>query len=166
VTGQLHAAETVEEPLWQLADEVRDHAIVLLDPRGNVASWHDGARRITGHEAREIIGAHFSRLYPPDAAEIGCPGLELRLAAVEGRLEGDGWRVCRNGSMIWAHVVLMAVRDLDGKLRGFGQVIRDDRRGMHEVDASLKIEPDRHLVKPLYWAALRQLLSAFELERV
>jgi PAS domain S-box-containing protein len=165
-------AETVDEPLWQLAEEVRDHAIVLLDPHGNVASWHDGARTITGHAAREIIGTHFSGLYPPEAVALGCPELELKIAAVDGRLEGNGWRLRRNGSKVWVHVALMALRDRDGELRGFGQVIRDPgyvdgthvQRGMREVDAPSKVELDRHFVKPLYWAALHQLLSALALE--
>jgi PAS domain S-box-containing protein len=126
--GQLHAPEEGEEPLWQLTEEVRDHAIVLLDPQGTVASWHDGARAITGHEPHEIIGTHFSRFYVPEAVEAAWPELELRVAAVEGRFGGVGWRMRQDGSQYWAEVVLMALRDRDGELRGFGHVITDIAR--------------------------------------
>lgn len=123
--GQLLAPEEGAEPLWQLTEEVRDHAIVLLDPQGTVASWHDGARAITGHEAHEIIGTHFSRFYLAEAVEASWPELELKVAAAEGRFGGTGWRVRQDGSHYWAEVVLMALRDRDGTLRGFGHVIRD-----------------------------------------
>ena len=123
--GQLHAPQDGEEPLWQLTEEVRDHAIVLLDPQGTVASWHDGARAITGHEAHEIIGTHFSRFYRQEAVDGAWPELELKVAAVEGRFGGAGWRVRQDGSQYWAEVVLMALRDRDGELRGFGHVITD-----------------------------------------
>jgi PAS domain S-box-containing protein len=119
------SSDCAEEPLWQLTEEVRDHAIVLLDPQGTVASWHDGARAITGHEAHEIIGTHFSRFYLPEAIEAAWPELELKVAAVEGRFGGVGWRVRQDGSQYWAEVVLMALRDGNGELRGFGHVIRD-----------------------------------------
>ena len=123
--GQLLVPEEGAEPLWQLTEEVRDHAIVLLDPQGTVASWHDGARAITGHEAHEIVGTHFSRFYLPEAVETGWPELELRVAAVEGRFAGAGWRLRQDGSHYWAEVVLTALRDRGGALRGFGHVIRD-----------------------------------------
>jgi PAS domain-containing protein len=94
--GPPHAPERVEEPLWQITDRVRDYAIVLLDPKGNVASWHDGAQAITGHEAREIIGCHFSCFYPPEAAARARTELELKIAAVEGCFESEGWRARRD----------------------------------------------------------------------
>jgi PAS domain S-box-containing protein len=119
------SSDRAEEPLWQLTDEVREQAIVLLDPQGAVASWHDGARAITGHAAHEIIGTHFSRFYLPEAIEAAWPELELEVAAVEGRFGGVGWRVRQDGSQYWAEVVLMALRDRNGELRGFGHVIRD-----------------------------------------
>jgi PAS domain S-box-containing protein len=122
---QPRAPEGVEEPIWELTERGRDHAIVLLDLKGNVASWHERAQAIMGHEAREIIGTHFSCFYPPEAAARARSELELKIAAVEGRFESEGWRARRDCSRFWAHLVLMALRDHDGELRGFGHVIRN-----------------------------------------
>jgi PAS domain S-box-containing protein len=119
------AFEAGEGRLWQRIEAAPEHAIVLLDPHGNVASWHDGARAILGHEAQEIMGAHFSRFYPAEAIQSGRPELDLKLAAIEGRVEDEGWRVRRDGTRFWARTMLMPLRDRDGELRGFGQVIRD-----------------------------------------
>jgi PAS domain S-box-containing protein len=123
--GQLPAPEDREERLCQLTEEVRDHAIVLLDPQGIVTSWHDGAKAVTGYEAHEIIGTHFSRFYRQDAVDGAWPELELRVAAIQGRFGGAGWRVRHDGSHYWAEVALMALRDRDGELRGFGHLITD-----------------------------------------
>ena len=106
--GQPHPSEGVEEPLWQLTERVRDYVIVLVDPKGHVASWHDGAQAIMGHEAREIIGTHFSCFYPPEAAARARSELELKIAAVEGRFEREGWRARKDCSRFWAH---LAARD-------------------------------------------------------
>ena len=123
---QFGAPEGGGEPLWPLTDEVRDHAIVLLDPQGFVASWHDGARGLTGHEAHDVIGTHFSRFYLPEAVEDARPELELRLAAVEGHFGGEGWRVRQDGSQYWAEVALIALRDRDGELCGYGHAISEN----------------------------------------
>lgn len=120
---QFGAPEGGGDPLWQLTDEVRDHAMVLLDPQGFVASWHDGARALTGHQAHDMIGTHFSRFYLPEARADARPELELELAAVEGHFGGEGWRVRQDGSQYWAEVALIALRDRDGELRGFGHAI-------------------------------------------
>jgi PAS domain S-box-containing protein len=122
---QAHAPDGVEEPIWQLTEWLRDYAIVLLDLKGYVASWHDGAQVIMGYEAREIIGTHFACFYPPEAAARARSELELKIAAVEGCFESEGWRARRDGSRFWAHLVLTALRDHDGELRGFGHVIRN-----------------------------------------
>jgi PAS domain S-box-containing protein len=113
------------EFLWEVVEETRDHALILLDPEGRIVSWHDGARALLGYEASEIIGTHFSRLYPTHAIEGCWPEIELKLMAAEGRFTGEGWRVRRDGSRFWASVELVAVRDSAGELRGFGQLARD-----------------------------------------
>ncbi|HEY4368679.1 MAG TPA: ATP-binding protein [Steroidobacteraceae bacterium] len=120
----------------------RDPMVVVLDPRGYVASWHVGARAIMGHEAHEIIGAHVSRLYPAQAVEDGWPQLELKVAAVQGRFESEGWRVRQDGSRFWARILLMALRDSGGELCGFGNLIRELPRprgtqGVDSVDLSM-----------------------------
>ena len=104
---------------------VKDYAIFMLDPEGRVTSWNSGAQRIKGYGASEIIGQHFSRLYPPEDLRAGKPEMELALAAEQGRIEDEGWRLRKDGSRFWANVTITAVRDHSGKLIGFAKVTRD-----------------------------------------
>jgi PAS domain S-box-containing protein len=117
-----------------MVNSVRDYAIILLDPTGHVASWNPGAERCKGYEAEEIIGQHFSRFYPVEAVERGFPDQELQRAAMEGRFEDEGWRVRKDGSRFWANVLITALRDENGQLRGFAKITRDltERRQAEE----------------------------------
>jgi PAS domain S-box-containing protein len=108
-----------------MVDSVKDYAIFMLDPAGYIASWNQGAKRIKGYEADEIIGRHFSVFYTEDALAIGHPQHELEIATRDGRFEEEGWRVRKDGSMFWASVVITAVRDETGELIGFAKVTRD-----------------------------------------
>jgi PAS domain S-box-containing protein len=113
-----------------LVDAVRDYAIFMLDPSGHVATWNQGAARINGYRADEIIGAHLSRFYPPEAVAAGAPERELRVAKGEGRFEEEGWRVRKDGTEFWASVVLTPMFDAENHHIGFVKVLRDltDRR--------------------------------------
>jgi PAS domain S-box-containing protein len=108
-----------------LVDSIKDYAIIMLDPTGHIASWNPGAERIKGWKAQEIIGKHFSCFYPPDALQRGLPERELKEAADVGRFEDEGWRMRKNGEKFWANVVLSALRDKEGALKGFAKVTRD-----------------------------------------
>lgn len=108
-----------------MVDAVKDYAIFMLDPAGYIASWNQGAQRIKGYDADEIIGRHFSVFYTEDAIAIGHPQHELTIATREGRFEEEGWRVRKNGSVFWANVVISAVHDETGELIGFAKVTRD-----------------------------------------
>lgn len=114
-----------EQRFQLLVEAVRDYAIFMLDPEGNVASWNRGAERIKGYKASEIIGSHFSRFYPEEDLLWGKPLWELKIAAQEGRFEDEGWRVRKDGSRFWANVIITAVHDETGKLIGFAKVTRD-----------------------------------------
>jgi PAS domain S-box-containing protein len=114
-----------DDLLGLLVAETRDYAILMLDVNGNVATWNAGARRFKGYEADEIIGRHFSVFYPPQDIAAGKPERELRDAAAVGRFEDEGWRVRKDGSRFWANVVITALRDADGSLRGYGKITRD-----------------------------------------
>src|ERR1039457_3998524 len=114
-----------EEHLRLLVDGVRDYAIFMLDPSGQVASWNQGAERIKGYKANEIIGRHFSCFYPPEDLQNGKPERELQKAIAEGHYAEEGWRIRKDGSRFWAHVEITALRDNTGKLRGFSKVTRD-----------------------------------------
>ncbi|HWH12175.1 MAG TPA: response regulator [Solirubrobacteraceae bacterium] len=123
-----------DDLLRLLVHGVEDYAILLLDPTGNVATWNAGAERLKGYGAAEIIGRHFSVFYPPEDIADGKPGRELAIAAADGRLEDEGWRVRKDGTCFWANVVITALRDPDGRLRGYGKITRDltERRAHDE----------------------------------
>ncbi|HEY6902671.1 MAG TPA: PAS domain S-box protein, partial [Candidatus Acidoferrales bacterium] len=114
-----------EERFRRLVDEVKDYAIFMLDPEGKVKTWNEGAERIKGYRADEIIGQHFSRFYSSEDVERGKPEEQLRIAVREGRSQDDGWRIRKDGSRFWASVVITALRDERGELRGFGKITRD-----------------------------------------
>ncbi|HET9126291.1 MAG TPA: PAS domain-containing protein, partial [Solirubrobacteraceae bacterium] len=105
------SASDEQELTALLVAEVQDYAIVLLDLEGRVTTWNAGARRFKGYEAEEIIGRHFSVFYPGQAIADGTPELLLETARSEGRVEQEGWRVRRDGSLFWASVVITALRD-------------------------------------------------------
>jgi PAS domain S-box-containing protein len=114
-----------DEKLRVLLHGVKDYAILMLDPEGRVTTWTEGAERIKGYSAEEIIGQHFSKFYPPEAIAENKPAKELKIAKEEGRYEEEGLRVRKDGSLFWANVVITALRDKSGQLRGFGKVTRD-----------------------------------------
>lgn len=114
-----------EEHFNQLVAGVCDYAIVLLDCQGNIASWNAGAQQIKGYQAKEIIGQHFSQFYPPEIVASGLPAHELHEAARTGRFEDEGWRLRKDGSRFWANVVITALRDHAGELRGYLKITRD-----------------------------------------
>jgi PAS domain S-box-containing protein len=115
-----------EERFRLLVSEVEDYAILMLDPDGIIVSWNAGAERIKGYQPWEIIGQHFSRFYPTEDVERGKPAYELKIAREQGRFEEEeGWRVRKDGSRFWANVVITALRDETGRLRGFAKVTRD-----------------------------------------
>jgi PAS domain S-box-containing protein len=114
-----------EDSFRLLVESLKDYAIVMLDPGGHVASWNAGAERFKGYRAEEIIGQHFSCFYPADAVQRGLPEKELKAAAKDGRFEDEGWRVRKDGTKFWANVIISALRDQDGTLRGFSKVTQD-----------------------------------------
>jgi len=130
-------AEVAQDLLGKLVAESRDYAIFMLDVDGNVASRNTGAERCKGYRAEEIIGRHFSVFYPPEDVAAGKPPRELEIAAEDGRLGDEGWRVRNDGSRFWANVVITALRDSDGQLRGFGKVTRDLAE-RHQYENQLK----------------------------
>lgn len=104
---------------------VEEYAIFMLDPAGNVVTWNEGAERLEGYRAEEIIGEHFSRLYTAEDLERRLPASQLQIAMTQGRVEDEGWRVRADGSRYWARVSITAVRGPDGQLLGFGKLTHD-----------------------------------------
>lgn len=130
-----------EERFRLVVERVRDYGIFVLDPDGVVASWNLGAERIKGWSAKEILGQHFSRFYPSEIRAF-LPAQMLERARREGAAEDEGWRVRKDGSRFWANVVITALRDANGTLRGFAKVTRDmtERRAVEDALRSAREE--------------------------
>jgi PAS domain S-box-containing protein len=118
-----------------LVDRVQDYAIFALDPQGTILSWNVGAERLKGYTADEVIGKSFSIFYPPEDIAAGKPVRKLAIAAREGRVEDEGWRVRKDGTRFWASVLITALRDEEGELIGYAKVTRDltERRAADEA---------------------------------
>jgi PAS domain S-box-containing protein len=117
--------DQTEERFGLMVKSVRDYAIFMLDPKGFITTWNSGAELIKGYRPEEIIGRHFSCFYSPEEVRSGKCETELAIAIREGRFEEEGWRIRKDGSRFWANVVITAVRDSRGELRGFAKVTRD-----------------------------------------
>jgi PAS domain S-box-containing protein len=114
-----------EERFRLLVESVKDYAIFMLGTDGSIVSWNLGAERISGYRQNEIVGKHISLFYPQEDVQAIMPGHAMQIAVAEGRFEGEGWRIRKDGSRFWANVVITPVRDEQGNLRGFAKVIRD-----------------------------------------
>jgi len=118
-----------------LISGISDYAIYMLDPNGYVSSWNAGANRFKGYVAQEILGEHFSRFYTPEDREAGKPARALSIALAEGKYEAEGWRVRKDGSRFWAHVVIDPIYNEEGVLLGFAKVTRDVTERKRAEDA-------------------------------
>jgi PAS domain S-box-containing protein len=117
--------QLIEDPFRLLIQSIVDYAIFMLDPTGRVTSWNAGAERIKGFQSEEVIGKHFSIFYTEDDRKARVPDEVLETARREGRFEGEGWRVRKDGTPFWASVVVDAIQDDRGELIGFAKITRD-----------------------------------------
>jgi PAS domain S-box-containing protein len=117
--------ETMGFDAAQAIEYIKDYAILMLDPAGKVLTWNEGAKSIKGYKASEIIGKNMSVFYTAEDQARHHPEEILKRTAKEGRLEDEGWRVRKNGSLFWADVIITALKNKNGKLRGFIKVTRD-----------------------------------------
>lgn len=132
-------ADALADELNLMIEGVSGYAIYMLDPAGRVSIWNEGARRLKGWQASEIVGAHCSRFYSAQAAAAGKPQADLERARTLGRVDEEDWRVRQDGSEFLAHVLITALYDKANRLRGYGTVIRDvteQRAGEHQANAS------------------------------
>jgi PAS domain S-box-containing protein len=118
-------AQVTEERFRLMVENVRDYAIIMLDPQGNVATWNVGAQRMFGYTSDEIIGQHFSRFMLAEDLEWDKADKEMQAVIADGRYEEENWRLRKDGCRFWASVIITALRDPDGRLVGFAKILRD-----------------------------------------
>jgi PAS domain S-box-containing protein len=156
------ALRASEERFRLLVEGVQDYAIYLLDPEGRIVTWNTGAERIKGYTAAEVLGQSFSRFFPPGEQARGTPARLLAQAARDGHYVGEGWRVRQDGSRFWASVVITALHEADGRLRGFAKVTRDitERRAAEQALEAANAELERRVAERT--AALEALNARLE----
>jgi PAS domain S-box-containing protein len=163
VTARKMAEEKMlqsEERFRLLVQGVKDYAILMLDPEGRIVSWNEGAQRIKGYTAEEIIGEHFSRFYTPEDIAAGEPARALKMAQQQGRFENEGWRVRKDGSRFWANLIVTTMYGPNGELRGFSKVTRDiTERKQNEEKVRALNESERQHASQL--EAVNKELEAF-----
>lgn len=108
-----------------LINAVTDYAIFMLDTEGRIATWNLGAKRFKGYEEAEILGQNFAVFYTGEDRQRGVPARALQTAAIEGKFEAEGWRIRKDGSRFWAHVIIDPIRTPSGDLLGFAKITRD-----------------------------------------
>jgi PAS domain S-box-containing protein len=128
------------DPFKLLVQSIVDYAIFMLDPQGYVTSWNSGAERIKGFQTEEIVGQHFSKFYTEEDRKAGMPEKVLDTARREGKFEGEGWRVRKDGSRFWASVVVDRINGEDGELVGFAKITRDMTEKRQAQQALLETE--------------------------
>lgn len=121
-----------------LVQGINDQTVILLSPEGRIVSWNEGAERLHGYCAEEIVGEHISHLYPPDAVEQGLPAQELQTALEVGWYEEEGWRLKKDGTLFWAFVRVSALYDAEGEFIGYSKVARDVT-ARRETDEALRL---------------------------
>ncbi len=151
ITRDLTERRAADERLRQSEDRFRvllegieDYAIFMLDPEGRVTSWNSGAQRIMGYAVSEIIGESFERFFTPEDVEAGRPRVELEAARLNRRFQEQAWRVRKDGTRYWSDIVVTALNDERGALRGFAKVTRDlsERKRMESLE-----QQGRHLTE-------------------
>lgn len=156
--------KTTEERIRLMVDNMTDYGIFMLDVQGKITTWNNGAARIDGYAANEIIGQHFSRFYSPECIADGKPEQILKIVSETGRFEDEGWRLRKDGSRYWGNIVVTTLQDASGNLIGFTQIVRDltERKRSEDMvqymahyDALTEL-PNRYLLQDRMQMAIEQ----------
>jgi PAS domain S-box-containing protein len=148
MTSPAYSSVQLADRFELLVDAVDEYAIFMLETDGTVASWNAGAQRIKGYTAEEIIGKSFTVFYSAADLEDGKPARELAAAVSVGQHRDVGWRVRKDSSTFWANVVITAIVDADGELKGFAKVTRDetDRKRADELSEQIGLMSERNRI--------------------
>jgi PAS domain S-box-containing protein len=151
--------------LRSVVESIGEYAIYMLDREGHVLTWNPGAERIKGYKADEVLGLHYSRFFTQEDVEQGRPAELLRQAIVRNRVEEEGWRVRKDGSRLWANVVLTAIHDSTGAVTGFSKITRDvteHKQAQESVIAQLSslllVNVDIRKLLGAFTASIRQMV--------
>ncbi len=137
-------------PFRLMVEQVKEYAVALLDPQGNITSWNAGAEQITRYRESEVLGKHFSLLHPKEEQRSGAPERELAVARSLGSLELQGWRLKKDASRFWGAVTLNPFYDQQGTLAGFALIIHDNTEKRASEEALLK---SRNMLERLFETA-------------
>ncbi len=132
--------QEIDKRSRQIVDSVQDYAIYMLDLEGRVTTWNNGAERIKGYSSAEILGRHFSCFFLPEDIAAGLPGKVLKAAAESGHFVAEGWRLRKDGSRLWASIVVNPIRDEQGEIVGYAKVTRDLTERKRQEDELLASE--------------------------
>jgi len=132
---EMQERKETEEHYRLIVEAVKDYAIYMLDPNGIILTWNAGAEKIKGYTTSEVLGKHFSLFYSKEDIEAGKPTLELKIATEKGQYEDDSPRFRKDGTKFWASVVISAIRNEKGELKGFTKVVRDINERMNAAIA-------------------------------
>ncbi len=148
VSGDMTSENNLADDRYRLlVESVTDYAIYMLDPSGFVSSWNPGARRFKGYQDHEIIGRHFSRFYTAEDQAAGLPARALEIASREGRFENEGWRVRKDGTRFWAHVIIdPIIHPTSGKALGYAKITRDLTERKRQEEALRRSEQSFRLL--------------------
>ena len=151
--------------LRSIVESIGEYAIYMLDREGHVLTWNPGAERIKGYKADEVLGLHYSRFFTQEDIEQGRPAELLRQAIVKSRVEEEGWRVRKDGSRLWANVVLTAIHDSSGAVTGFSKITRDvtehkqaQESVIAELSSLLLVNVDIRKLLGAFTASIRQMV--------
>ncbi len=149
--GSPEASTPERDQLFRLmANQVRDYALILLDAKGEIATWNSGAQRITRYQPDEILGRHYSLLHPKEEVKSGAPQRELTVAGSLGSLELQGWRLRKDGSRFWASIALTALKDDTGGIQGYSLILHDNTERRASEEAMTK---SRNMLERLFETA-------------
>lgn len=156
-----------EQKFRGMIQSVTDYSIFMLDAQGNIATWNEGAKRIKGYEAHEIIGQNFSRFYSQEDIKANKPNFILQHAIAKGSFQDEGWRYKKDGSSFWANVVITAIKNVDGELTGFTKITRDLTQhkkaedALNELNHKLKLQTAQLILAKESAETADNLKSAF-----
>ncbi|RJR44140.1 MAG: PAS domain S-box protein [Deltaproteobacteria bacterium] len=162
LVGQVKASQQSEELCRLLIIGVKDYAIFMLDAEGRVVIWNEGAQRINGWTAEEIVGQHFSRFFTSEDIAAGHPQHELEIASDQGHFEEEGWRLRKGGERFWADITITALYDDLGRLRGFAKITRDVTERKRQEDERRKFLTEQQVLTEELTATNEELAAQAE----